>query len=343
MAIHSLTRLQVDESRGREVLRYGRRLTRRLERQAGFEALQVFRAGDEAQTVLVLTQWDSWESHDRAWAAPDVALALREGQERRLLLYQAPNRLDPLFHIHFPKRAHTYSLARLVRAHGDQVAAVRAIEKEFGLKVMAAPGTVGVYCGQCAEDRALFFCRIDFDSEEMMAHVRFTSVRAAWKEKLLSCLEWEFEWQKVARLETLRASRTERPPATGFVERSTEAAGSLNLEMEVQPEEQSATLRFHGRMDEAAAKRFEKVRDALIRGGCRKLVLDLSDLGYIASSGLQALVATAKALKEIDGQLTVIDNEGRFNRIVRLLHLEQMLRVRRIHGGGNGDRLPRLS
>jgi anti-sigma B factor antagonist len=343
MSIYSLTRLQVDESRRREVLRFARGFIRRLEEQSGFEALQVFRADGEGHTFLVLTQWDSWESHDRAWAASEIATALREGSDRRLLLYQAPNRLDALFHIHFPKRAHTYSLGRLVRARGDQAAAVRAIEKEFGLKVMAAPGTVGVYSGQCVDDEALFFCRIDFDSEEMMAHVRFTSVRAAWNDRLSQCVEWEFGWQKVVRLEALLPATAERPSTECPVERSSESAGSLNLEMEVQPEEHSATLRFHGRMDDAAARKFAKVRDALIQGGCRSLVLDLSDLGYIASSGLQALLATAKTLKEMQGQLTVIDNEGRFNRIVRLLHLEQMLAVRRIQEDGAVRRGRRLS
>jgi anti-sigma B factor antagonist len=343
MSIYSLTRLQVDESRLREVLRFARCFTRRLEDQSGFEALQVFRAEGEEQTFLVLTQWDSWENHDRAWAHDEIATLLRDSRDQRLLLYQAPNRLDPLFHIHFPKRTNTYSLGRLVRARGDQVAAVRAIEKEFGLKVMAAPGTVGVYSGQCVDDEALFFSRIDFDSEEMMAHVRFTSVRAAWNDRLAQCVEWEFGWQKVVRLEALRPVAADRPSTGGPVERTSEFAGSLNLEMEVQPETHAATLRFHGRMDDAAARKFEKVRDALIRGGCRSLVLDLSDLGYIASSGLQALLATAKTLKEMQGKLTVIDNAGRFNRIVRLLHLEQMLAVRRIPGTAAARRGQRLS
>lgn len=343
MSIYSLTRLQVDESRLREVLRFARGFTRRLEEQSGFQALQIFRAEGEAQTFLVLTQWDSWENHDHAWAHTEIATALREGRDRRLLNYQAPNRLDPLFHIHFPKRAHTYSLGRLVRAKDGQAAAVRAIEKEFGLKVMAAPGTVGVYSGQCVDDEALFFCRIDFDSPEMMAHVRFTSVRAAWKDRLGPCLEWEFGWQKVVRLEAQRPAVAERPATAGTVERSSESAGSLNIEMEVQPESNTATLRLHGRMDEAATCKFERVRDALIRSGCRSLTLDMSDLGYIASSGLQALLATAKALKEMQGQLTVIDNAGRFNRIVRLLHLEQMLAVRRIQGDGPARRGRRLS
>jgi anti-anti-sigma factor len=339
MSIYSLTRLQVDDSRRRELFRFARCFTHRLEDQPGFEAFQVFRSDDERHTFLVLTQWDSWESHDRAWAVPEIAAALGEARDRRLLIYQAPNRLDPLFRIHFPKRAHTFSLGRLIRARGDQVEAVRAIEKEFGLKVMAAPGTVGVYSGQCSEDAALFFCRIDFDSAEMMEHVRFTTVRAAWKEKLAPCLEWEFGWQKVIRLERIRPTGAEPRPTGGPVEHSSESAGSLNLEMEVQAEEHSATLRFHGRMDEAATRKFEKVRDALLRSGCRKLVLDLSDLGYIASAGLQALLATAKALKQIDGRLTVIDNEGRFNRIVRLLHLEQMLAVRRLRGRDPSRRL----
>jgi anti-sigma B factor antagonist len=168
-------------------------------------------------------------------------------------------------------------------------------------------------------------------------------VRSAWNDRLAACVEWEFGWQKVVRLEALRAAGTPRPPTGNPVECRSESAGSLNLEMEVQPEAHTATLRFHGRMDEAAARKFEKVRDALIRGGCRSLVLDLSDLGYIASSGLQALLATAKTLKEMQGQLTLIDNEGRFNRIVRLLHLEQMLAVRRIQGESAARRGGRLS
>jgi anti-anti-sigma factor len=343
MSVHSLTRFEPGAAPLRSVLRAALRLRRRLETQPGFEGLQLFQAEAEPGAFLALTQWEAWESHDRAWASPEITAALREAQEGDRLRSQAPNRLDPLFHIHFPKRARTYSMGRLLRADGEQIAAVRAIEKEFGLKVMAAPGSVGVYAGQCVEDPALFFCRIDFDSEEAMAHVRFTSVRAAWQEKLAPCLEWERGWQKLIRFEATRPRDVESGPEMEPGERCAETAGSLSLEMEVQPQERSATLRLRGRMDEAATRRFEKVRDALIGSGCRKLVLDMSGLGYIASAGLKSLLATAKALKAVGGQLTVIDNEGRFNRIVRLLHLEQMLAVRRLRENSRGNRPRRLS
>jgi anti-anti-sigma factor len=246
-------------------------------------------------------------------------------------------RLDPLFHIHFPRRSSTVALARLARAHSDAVDAMKAADKEAGLKAMALPGSVGVFGGQCSDDPRLALCRMEFDTEETLRRYLSSALHGQWHATSESLLEGATWWRKEDRLEYWRVERAGR--ATGEAEQRAEVAGTLNLEIETDPGENAAILRFHGRMDPDATTKFVKVRDALVRGGCLRLTLDLSDLGYIASPGLQALLATAKLLKEAGGHLTVIDNEGRFNRIVRALHLERALAVRRAQEGGGAASL----
>jgi len=101
--------------------------------------------------------------------------------------------------------------------------------------------------------------------------------------------------------------------------------GSLNVRIEHSPDGHEVALRLCGRMDEAAAARFGRVRDAVLARGCRKLTLDVSGLTAITTQGLNALLDTARRIKEAGTHLTLADRQGRFNHIVRVLHLNRVL------------------
>jgi anti-anti-sigma factor len=328
MSVYTLTRIRVEPAQAGRALRLAMRLGHRLERQRGFLSLQLFRAEEDGAAFLVLTEWDSAASEERVTREPSVAELLARAEE--IGRVEPRCRLDAQFHVHFPRRASGVALARLARAHSDAAEATKAADKEAGLKVMALPGSVGVFGAQVGDDPRLVFCRLEFDSEETLRRYRGSAAHSQWRDAGETTLEWSSWWRREQRLEFWRVD-TARPD--GSAEESHAAlAGHLCLEIETSPEEGAATLRFHGRMDADATARFLKVRDALIRGGCHRLTLDLSDLGFIASAALQALLETARELKESGGHLTLIDNEGRFNRIVRLLQLERSLAVR-----GTGD------
>lgn len=324
MSVYTLTRIRVEPALASRALRLAVRLGHRLERQRGFLSLQFYRAEGDAGAYLALSEWDSGASRDRVLGEPEVARLLGLAEAVCRLEPHVP--IAPQFHVHFPRRACNVAIGRLARAHSDASEAMRVADKEAALKAMALPGSVGVFGGQVGDDPRLAFCRMEFDGEESLRHYRSSTALAQWREAGETVLEWESWWRRAARLEYWRVVDTGRE--TGEEEPQAALAGNLCLEIETSPAEGAAVLRFHGRMDSDATARFLKVRDALISGGCHRLTLDVSDLGYIASPALQALLETARQLKESGGHLTLIDNEGRFNRIVRMLQLERSLAVR---------------
>jgi anti-anti-sigma factor len=320
MSVYTVTRIRVEPALASRALRLAVRLGHRLERQRGFLSLQFYRAEGDAGAYLAVSEWDSAVNRERVCREPEV--------ERLLSLAENVCRIEPhasiapQFHVHFPRRACSVAIGRLARAHSDAVDAMRAADKEAALKVMALPGSVGVFGGQVGDDPRLAFCRMEFDTEESLRRYRGGSALSQWREAGETTLEWASWWRREARLEYWRVDSGRE---VGDEEPQAALAGNLCLEIETSPAEGAATLRFHGRMDADATGRFLKVRDALISGGCHRLTLDVSDLGYIASPALQALLETARHLKETGGHLTLIDNEGRFNRIVRMLQLERSL------------------
>jgi anti-sigma B factor antagonist len=330
MSVYTLTRVRIEPALAGRVLRLAARLGHRLERQRGFLSLQLYRAAEEPESCLALAEWDSAASQERVLRDAEVARLLAQVGESCAV--EAGRGGDSPFPIPPPRRSSTVALARLARAHSTAVEAMNAADKEAGLKAMALPGSVGVFGSQCTDDPRLAFCRLEFDTEETLRRYLASALHGQWRAASQALVEGATWWRKEERLEYWRVDRSHR--AAGDGQQRAEVAGTLNLEIETVPEENAAVLRFHGRMDPDATARFVKVRDALVRGGCLRLTLDLSDLGYIASPGLQALLATAKLLKEAGGHLTVIDNEGRFNRIVRALHLERALAIRRAQEGG---------
>lgn len=59
----------------------------------------------------------------------------------------------------------------------------------------------------------------------------------------------------------------------------------------------------NGRLDSATAQPFEARLLDVIGEGHRRIVVDLSGLGYISSAGLRALLVAAKRLKPEGGRL----------------------------------------
>jgi anti-sigma B factor antagonist len=60
-----------------------------------------------------------------------------------------------------------------------------------------------------------------------------------------------------------------------------------------------------GEIDVATSPALREELYAIIDGGARELVVDLSELGFIDSSGLGVLVAALKHMREQDGQLVL--------------------------------------
>jgi anti-anti-sigma factor len=61
----------------------------------------------------------------------------------------------------------------------------------------------------------------------------------------------------------------------------------------------------HGRIDTASAQGFGDQVDALIRAGCRHVLVDLRNIIYISSVGFRALLIAHKLMDEADGKIVL--------------------------------------
>jgi anti-anti-sigma factor len=65
-----------------------------------------------------------------------------------------------------------------------------------------------------------------------------------------------------------------------------------------------------GRMDAVSSPDFDRAVEELMANGERHFMINLSDLEYISSAGLQSLLAAAKRLEQIEGEISLSHLKG---------------------------------
>jgi anti-anti-sigma factor len=94
-------------------------------------------------------------------------------------------------------------------------------------------------------------------------------------------------------------------------------------------------LLARGELDVASADQLAQALDPLIDGGATLVVLDLTDVSFLDSSGLRTIVRAATALEERDGRLVI---DGASPAVARVLEVTGLLeRLRGDHGQPAGD------
>lgn len=83
-------------------------------------------------------------------------------------------------------------------------------------------------------------------------------------------------------------------------------------------------FRLTGLLDAFSEPTFRKVLTKCIEDGPRHVVLDLSTIDFIDSSGLGALVQIAKKAQSAEGTLQIVTNP-RVTQTVKLVRLEKFL------------------
>lgn len=81
-------------------------------------------------------------------------------------------------------------------------------------------------------------------------------------------------------------------------------------------------------LDRAKAEAVQAETDGLLAAGQLKLVVDLSGVEYIDSSGLGTLVNVAKAVRDAGGQLCVCGASARVRTILEVVQLDDYLDCR---------------
>ena len=77
------------------------------------------------------------------------------------------------------------------------------------------------------------------------------------------------------------------------------------LELEVQPLKKVDVVKFKGRVDSSNVAEFEGAIAALQQQGRHCLVLDMTNLSYMSSAGLRAMVSALKFAKNRGGNVVI--------------------------------------
>jgi len=72
----------------------------------------------------------------------------------------------------------------------------------------------------------------------------------------------------------------------------------------------AVVLSIHGHFNASATSEFERVFNQHLDAGERHFVLNLTELTFISSAGLCSILATAKKIKEQDGNLAICALQG---------------------------------
>ncbi|MBD0266747.1 STAS domain-containing protein [Pseudanabaena sp. FACHB-2040] len=86
-------------------------------------------------------------------------------------------------------------------------------------------------------------------------------------------------------------------------------------------------FRLTGLLDAFSEPTFRKVMNKFVEEGPRNIILDLSAIDFVDSSGLGALVQLVKKAKTEGGSVQVVTN-ARVTQTVKLVRLEQFLSLR---------------
>lgn len=85
---------------------------------------------------------------------------------------------------------------------------------------------------------------------------------------------------------------------------------------------------FHllGQLDAFSEPTFQRVILGYINEKANKIVLDLSQIDFIDSSGLGALVRIAKQIEALKGKMAIVSN-ARVTQTVKMVRLEKFLKL----------------
>ena len=101
-------------------------------------------------------------------------------------------------------------------------------------------------------------------------------------------------------------------------------AGELEVTLETLPEGTSV-VRVNGELDMATTPELEDVVNAVDLG--RRLVIDLTECGFLDSSAVRVLVSAARASGETGGTIAIVANDPGILRVLEIAGVDTMLPV----------------
>ena len=86
-------------------------------------------------------------------------------------------------------------------------------------------------------------------------------------------------------------------------------------------------LALSGKLDATTAKDFEDKILGVINSGIQRLVVDLSQLEYVSSSGLRVFLVAAKRLERTDGKIVLCSMKDQVRQVFDLAGFSSILSI----------------
>jgi stage II sporulation protein AA (anti-sigma F factor antagonist) len=99
------------------------------------------------------------------------------------------------------------------------------------------------------------------------------------------------------------------------------------MEMIVRQEDQAVVVSVTGRMDAVTASQFDKRLETLMTEGATHIIVNFRDLEYISSAGLQTILATAKKLENISGEILLANLSGAVKEVFEISGFDTIFRI----------------
>ena len=101
------------------------------------------------------------------------------------------------------------------------------------------------------------------------------------------------------------------------------------MKVEVTRSGSVAIAGVNGRVDSANASSFDKVLEDAMVGGAKSMVLDFTELAYLSSAGLRAILLTVKRTKSAGGELAVCRVPSHILEVLEVSGFTRLIKVAR--------------
>jgi len=98
----------------------------------------------------------------------------------------------------------------------------------------------------------------------------------------------------------------------------------MDLRLDVSQRDGWAILSVGGEVDVATAPRLREKLIDLVNGGQHRIVVDLSGVDFLDSTGLGVLVGALKRVRTHDGDLALVCNESRILKVFEITGLTKV-------------------
>jgi anti-sigma B factor antagonist len=93
----------------------------------------------------------------------------------------------------------------------------------------------------------------------------------------------------------------------------------MPLEIQVQQQADTATVKLTGSLDTATAPELERQLAPALAGPVKDLVFDLAQLKFISSAGLRVFSAARKQIKERGGQTSFVNMQPQIQEVFEIM------------------------